>query len=218
MQTHFERELEKLNNRIVKMSDLVYQQVSNSVKAILEGDDNLAKVIIENDNNVDIIDLKIDKLCQRIFALAQPVASDLRFIMSALRINNDLERIGDIAVSIAKKVDSVIENTDFIKQFNIDKLANESLLIIKMSVDAYVNKDKDLAYKVLENAKSINRKCNSINGEIVEEMTKKSEVIFVATNLILILRQFKRLADHSENISESVIFWLEGINLKHSRG
>lgn len=218
MQTHFERELEKLNNRIVKMSDLVYQQISNSIKAILEGDDNLAKVIIENDNNVDIIDLKIDKLCQRIFALAQPVASDLRFIMSALRINNDLERIGDIAVSIAKKVDSVNENTDFIKQFNIDKLANESLHIIKMSIDAYVNKDKDLAYKVLENSKFINKKCNSINGEIVEEMTRKSEVISVATNLILILRQFKRLADHSENISESVIFWLEGINLKHSRG
>src|SRR5512142_2177617 len=105
MERHFEQELEKLNRRVLKMGNLVAEQVSQSLEALMTGNAKLAKTIIDNDQEVDELDVKIDKLCQRIFALTQPVATDLRFIMSALKMNNDLERMGDHAVEIASKIE-----------------------------------------------------------------------------------------------------------------
>lgn len=173
--------------------------------------------IIEADNQVDLIDVKIDKLCQRIFALAQPVASDLRFIMSSLKINTDIERVGDLAVSIAKKVEGVNENTSFLKELKIDEIAVEAQNIFGGAVDSFIFKDLNQAYGIIEKAKQISDKSSQVSNDIVNAMLEKSEVIVVATNLILILRHLKRLTDHSTNIAESIVFMLEGKIIKHAR-
>ena len=215
--THFEIELEKLRKRIIDMGSLVEKQVSDAITALSNGDTELAKKIIEDDTRVDLIDVKIDKLCQRIFALAQPVASDLRFIMSCLKINTDVERVGDLAVSIAKKVEGVSENISFIKELKIDELALESQKIFGEAVDSFIFKDISQSYSIIEKSKQISDKSDQISNEIVNAMIQKSEVIVVATNLILILRHLKRLADHSTNIAESIVFMLEGKIIKHAK-
>jgi phosphate transport system protein len=130
MERHFEQELEKLNKRVLKMGNLVAEQVHLSFTALLNGDVEIARLIIENDKKVDKLDVKIDKLCQRIFALTQPVATDLRLIMSALRMNNDLERMGDHAVSIAQKVESVSEYRDILSELHIDEVVKMTDLIV----------------------------------------------------------------------------------------
>ena len=215
--THFEIELEKLRKRITDMGALVEKQIADSIDAMINGNVELAKQIIEAGNQVDLIDVKIDKLCQRIFALAQPVASDLRFIMSSLRINTDIERVGDLAESIAKKVENISDAPDFIAQYEIDKLALRSKNIYTEALNSFIFKDSGAAYKILEDAPKIGETSDQITNEIITAMTLKSEVIVVAANLILILRHLKRLADHSTNIAESVIFMVEGKNIKHSK-
>lgn len=213
--THFEAELEKLRKRIIDMGALVEKQISETVNALLSGDVELANWIIQTDNQVDNIDNKIDKLCQRIFALAQPVASDLRFILSALKINTDIERVGDIAVSISKKVEGISENKAFLEQLKINEVALKAKQTFTDAINSFIFKDIDAAYKLIEHSKDVSEISNQITNDIISEMTQKSEIILVATNLILILRHMKRLSDHSTNIAESVVFMIEGKIVKH---
>jgi phosphate transport system protein len=217
MQRTFEMELEKLKNRVIKMGSLVEDQLNKSIEALLEGNIDLANNVIENERIIDKIDVKIDKLCQRIFVLTQPVASDLRFIMAALKIDNDLERIGDIAFDIAKTVDDIKDHNDIIIQLKIDDLTSQTTNIFKNALDCFINRDADLANEILKKGTMINERCRQIINDIIIEMTNKTEVIIVATNLILILRHLERIADHSRNIAESVIFMLQGIIVKHSK-
>jgi phosphate transport system protein len=215
MQRTFEMELEKLKNRIIKMGSLVELQINKALDALLSNDIELTKQVVEGEKIIDKIDVKIDKLCQRIFVLTQPVASDLRFIMAALKIDNDLERIGDIAFDIARTVDNVKDHFDIITQLKIDELSAQSRKILKNALDSFVNKDINLANEILNTGLKINERCQQIFDEIIIEMTNKTEVIVVATHLILIIRHLERIADHSRNIAESVIFMLEGKIVKH---
>ena len=217
MERHFEQELQKLNQRILKMGNLVAQQVHDSLMALLTGDVELARQIIDNDHLVDKLDVKIDKLCQRIFALNQPVATDLRLIMSALKMNNDLERMGDHAVSIAGKVENVVEYKEVLAELRIDEIVrlvdtivNDVITILNSRNTAFVKDIFDLAHIIEE-------KVQSVSARIIDEMMHKSEVIIVATQLILILTTIERLAAYSTNIAESIIFIVDGKMVKHKK-
>ncbi|MEI6454904.1 MAG: phosphate signaling complex protein PhoU [bacterium] len=217
MERHFEHELEKLNQRILKMGNLVAQQVHDSLMALLNGDIEMAQRIIDTDHLVDKLDVKIDKLCQRIFALTQPVATDLRLIMSALKMNNDLERMGDHAVTIAGKVESVSEYKEVLVELNmdevvkmVDSIVNDVITILNSRNTAFVKDIFDLAH-------SIEEKVQAISARIIDEMMHKSEVIIVATQLILILTTIERLAAYSTNIAESIIFIVDGKLVKHKQ-
>jgi phosphate transport system protein len=217
MERHFEFELEKLNQRILKMGNLVARQVHDSLMALLNGDTELAQQIIDNDHLVDKLDVKIDKLCQRIFALNQPVATDLRLIMSALKMNNDLERMGDHAVSIAGKVESVGEYKEVLAELKIDEvvrmvdsIVNDVITILNSRNTAFVKDIFDLAHLIEE-------KVQAVSARIIDEMMHKSEVIIVATQLILILTTIERLAAYSTNIAESIIFIVDGKLVKHKK-
>jgi len=217
MERHFEQELQKLNQRILKMGNLVAKQVHDSLMALLNGDVELAQQIIDNDHLVDKLDVKIDKLCQRIFALNQPVATDLRLIMSALKMNNDLERMGDHAVTIAGKVESVVEYKEVLEELHIDEvvrlvdsIVNDVITILNSRNTAFVKDIFDLAHIIEE-------KVQSVSARIIDEMMHKSEVIIVATQLILILTTIERLAAYSTNIAESIIFIVDGKLVKHKK-
>ncbi|MEI7500126.1 MAG: phosphate signaling complex protein PhoU [Bacteroidota bacterium] len=217
MERHFEQELNKLNLRILKMGNLVYEQIHNSLEALLTGNIELAQQVVDTDNKVDKLDVKIDKLCQRIFALNQPVATDLRMIMSALKMNNDLERLGDLAVNISSKIEGINEYREIISELHVDELAGMADLIVKDVITILNTRNITFVKDIFSSANAIEAKVQAISGRILDEMMHKTEVIVVATNLIIILTQIDRIAGYSTNIAESVVFIVEGRMIKHKK-
>ena len=216
MERHFELELEKLKRRILKMGGLVAIQIRNAMDALVNCDAVLAEEVIEADNQLDELDVKIDKLCQRIFALTQPVATDLRLIMAALKMNNDLERMGDLAVSIAKKIEGISEYQSIISELKIDELAKDTEVIVRDVIQLLNSRQIVLVRDIYENSNIIKDKIQVISASIIDQMMKKSDVIVVATNLMIILTYIERLAGYSTNIAESIVFLVEGRVVKHS--
>ena len=217
MERHFELELEKLNKRVIKMGNLVAEQVHNVFNALLQGDAELAHQIIEKDNKVDKLDNKIDKLCQRIFALTQPVATDLRFIMSALKINNDLERMGDHAVTIAQKIEGISEYREIIEELHVDEIVKMTDMIVNDVITILNTRNIVFVKDIFKLALDIEERSQAVTAKIMEEMMHKSDVIVVATNLIIILNGIERLAGYSTNVAESIVFIVDGRIIKHKR-
>lgn len=215
MERHFEQELGKLNKRLLKMGNLVYDQVHNSLEALLTCNIELAQQVVDKDNKVDKLDVKIDKLCQRIFALTQPVATDLRLIMSALKMNNDLERLGDLAVNISAKVEGVSDYNEILTELHVDELANMADLIVKDVINILNSRNTTFVKDIFTSASAIEQKVQSISARILDEMMHKTEVIVVATNLMIILTQIDRIAGYSTNIAESIVFIVDGKMIKH---
>ncbi len=215
MERHFEQELQKLNKRILKMGNLVYDQIHNSLEALLTCNTELAQQVVGKDNKVDKLDVKIDKLCQRIFALTQPVATDLRLIMSALKMNNDLERLGDLAVNISAKVEGVSDYKEILTDLHVDELANMADLIVKDVITILNTRNTTFVKDIFSSANAIEEKVQAVSSRILDEMMHKTEVIVVATNLMIILTQIDRIAGYSTNIAESIVFIVEGKMIKH---
>ncbi len=216
MDRHFDQQLEKLKIRLIKMCSLVDEQIEFTIKIFDEENLDLAHLVIERDAKVDKYDLKIDKICQRIFALNQPVAMDLRLIMSALTINTNLERIGDIAVNIAESFLRMGHKPDF---YNRTKLSEMNLFakeMIKNSIDSFIENNPKLAEKVIH-TDNILDKLNAENIIILIEVMKEDKNnIESAIHLLEISRQLERLGDHSTNIAEEVYFIVESQMIKHN--
>jgi phosphate transport system protein len=215
MQTYFEDELGKLKKRIIKMFELVDSQLEKASGSLLKGDLEVNEKILQNENHIDKLDTKIDKLCQRIFALAQPVATDLRFIMSSLRIGNEIERIGDIALDIIERSESVNQYHTIMSKFDVPDLLSHTIRINKSITEAYTNNNHELAAEMITRSKQAEELCKAMFNDIVALMTEKSDVIVIATDLILIVRDLERIINHLENIAESIIFIAEGKRVKH---
>jgi phosphate transport system protein len=215
MERQFDQQLEKLKTRIIKMCSLVDEQVEFAIRCIEEENTDLAKLVIERDKKVDKYDVKIDKICQKIFALNQPVAMDLRLIMSALTINTNLERIGDIAVNIAENYLFMKNKPAFIDRSNFSKMAKVAKEMIRHSIDAFIDNNAQLAKKVIE-TDSILDSYNVENHKIlIEVMKEKVDNIESAVALLVISRQLERLGDHATNIAEDVFFIVEAQMIKH---
>ncbi|MCX6270857.1 MAG: phosphate signaling complex protein PhoU [Bacteroidetes bacterium] len=217
MERKFDIELNKLNERLVLMSQLIQKQVSMTLEALVECDVPLSKQVVANDSEIDDLDVKIDKLCQRIFALQQPVASDLRFIMSALKINNDLERMGDLSVFIAKRVSTVSDFKEIINELKINELTEKVDKIVKDTCMIIETRRTVFVKDIFDQAQVIKEESRLISSRMIEQMMEKSDVILVATNLVQILGQIERMAAYSKNIAESVYFIVEGKIVKHTQ-
>jgi phosphate transport system protein len=218
MERHFEMELDKLKKRILKMGNLVASQIHETMVALVNCDVEAAKEIIETDNAVDVLDVKIDKLCQRIFALTQPVATDLRLIMASLRMNNDLERMGDHAVDIAKRIEGLSDFRDIIQELKIDELAEQTDAIVRDVITILNSRNIVFIKDIYRDSEIIKENIQRISEQIIDQMAKKSDVVVVATNLMIILTQIERIADYSLNIAESIFFIVEGRLVKHTKG
>ena len=218
MERHFDLELEKLKKRILKMGNLVASQVHQTMLALVNCDLEAAEEIIEADNAVDELDVKIDKLCQRIFALTQPVATDLRLIMASLRMNNDLERMGDHAVDIARRIESLSDYKDVVQELKIDELAQATDAIVSDVITILNSRNIVFIRDIFDDSIIIKEKIQLISEQIIDQMAKKSDVVVVATNLMMILSQIERIADYSLNIAESIFFLVEGRLVKHTKG
>jgi phosphate transport system protein len=214
---YLEEELEQLRTKIIKMGSLVEEQVDFSFRALFEGNIELAKTVIARDDEVDKYDIKIDKLCQRIFALTQPVAFDLRLIMTALMINSDLERMGDIAVNISERAEALIGFDDLMNKMKVNEIARRVQKIIKMSIDSFVNGDAELAKEIIKADIEIDRLDRDIFEILTNEMRSNNDLIVPCAHILTLIRNIERLADHAANIAEDVIFLIDAKIIKHSK-
>jgi phosphate transport system protein len=215
MERLLDEHIEKLKRRVLKMGSLVDEQVHLAIKAVEEENLELAKTVTENDKKVDKYDNKIDKICQRIFALTQPVAMDLRLIMSSLTINNNLERIGDIAVNIAEYVEMIKKKPDFFNQTKLEQMFKVAKQMLKDAIDSYVEGNEALAKSVIEADNNLDQ-LNFDNHKILIGIMKQNpDNIEPAVALLVMSRQVERLGDHCTNIAEDVFFIIEAHIVKH---
>ncbi len=214
--THFEMELEKLKDVIIKIGTLAESQVGESVKALLlepiEG-----KEVKKTENKIDKLDVKIDEICQSIFALQQPVASDLRFIMSSLQISNEIERIGDLAVSIIKRTKNIKDKHDLITKFEIGDLAREVELITVKTNQCFLTRDENTIGEVFVLNNTIKNKSDEAIHGIISEMKSHSKKVVSGTNLVIVLKHLERISEHCTNIAEYVHFMVNAKIIKHDK-
>ena len=217
MTGHFQRELEKIKKMILSLGAMVEERVRMAAQAIDTKDAELAKKIITSDYAIDEMEVEIEEECLKILALHQPVAVDLRFLVAIIKINNDLERIGDQAVNIAQRVDIIAKqkSPDFI--YDYSAMAEKAETMLKMSLDSLVNLDDDLAYKVVTLDDEVDLIKQQAYDLIKEAMSRHPDQLSYLINLFLISRHLERLADHATNIAEEVIYLIEGEIIRHHK-
>lgn len=214
--THFQIELEKLNTIIVKIGTLAESQVNESVKALLS-EPIEGKEVRKVENKIDKLDVKIDEICQSIFALQQPVASDLRFIMASMQISNEIERIGDLSLSIIKKAKRIKDKHDLIAKFEIEDLARQIASIISKTNSCFLTKDENTISQVLMLNRVIKTKIEDSIHTIINEMKNNSKVVVSGTNLVLVLKHLERISEHCSNVVESIYFIVNAKIIKHEK-
>lgn len=215
MPRHFELELDQLRTMLIRMGSLVEEQIDWAVKAITEADLPLARMVMQRDKRVDEFDNAIDQQCISVFALNQPVAIDLRLLMAALKINNELERIGDIAVNLAERVEPLIPYQEFVKTTPLREMAIAAREMVKHSIDSFVNNDPDLAKKILVSDDVVDNYDREIFNTMIARMKEGRQNIDAASHIMIVSRHIERLADHTTNIAEDVIFLVNAKIIKH---
>jgi len=215
MTKHFRRELENIKKRILTLSSMVEERVQLAARAVENIDAELAQRIIRTDYEIDEMEVEIEEECLKVLALHQPVAVDLRFIIAVIKINNELERIGDQAVNIAERVDIIAKRPKPPFMFDYSEMASKAQRMLKMSLDALVNLDVDLAYKVITLDDEVDQIKNDAYDQIKQAIKDLPERVGYYINLLLISRHLERLGDHATNIAEEVIYLVEGEIYRH---
>ncbi|MBW1869551.1 MAG: phosphate signaling complex protein PhoU [Deltaproteobacteria bacterium] len=217
MTRHLQRELDRLKKRILSLGAMVEERVRMAVKAIETRDGRLVHKIIDQDHEIDEAEMEIEEECLKILALHQPVAVDLRFLSAVIKINNDLERIGDEAVNIAQRVIIIDKKEKLDIPFDYSRMAEKAEAMLKMSLDAVVNMDLDAAVKVCISDDEVDGFQNKAYDEIKQAIQVNPERVGSLINLLLISRHLERIADHATNIAEEVIYMVEGEIVRHGR-
>jgi len=197
------------------MGSLVEEQVEFSFRALKEGNLELARIVTERDEKVNKLDLKIDKQCQRIFALNQPVAVDLRLLLTAIKINNELELIGDIATEIAQAVIDTPAVTELSRTIDIEPLTNAVYTMVKSSMDAFITNDPELALHILPSDDTVDALYLQKRATLIDIMTSDQATVAAGAELLLSLQDMEHMADHASNIAENVIFLVRAQLVRH---
>jgi phosphate transport system protein len=196
----------------------VEQRVNRIRQAVEERDQDLAKEVMRLDHEIDDMEVEIEEECLKIIALHQPVAADLRFLVAVIKINNDLERIGDQVVNIAQRVATIAKRPSPPFQFDYSEMAEKAENMLRMSLDSLVNQDLDVAIKVLHTDDEVDKVKDEAYDRIKQAIADGvTDDIGYMINLLLISRHIERLADHATNIAEEVIYTIEGEIVRHGR-
>jgi len=215
METHFQEELNSLKAELLKMAGLAEQAISNAIEALVKRNRALAEKTIAEDEKLNEIEILIDDRCLRLLALHQPMAADLRFITSAMRINTELERIGDQAVNIAERAISLNQEPQLKPYIDIPRMAQITQSMVKDVLDAFVNGDANLARLVCERDDQVDALNDQVFRELLTYMMADSKTVTRAVHLIIVSRCLERIADHATNIAEGVIFMVKALVIKH---
>jgi len=212
---HYEQQLRFLKDKLLLMSHQAEQMIADSIRSLVDRRPTLADEVIARDDTLDQLELEVDTLCYEILALEQPVARDLRFIATALKIVRDIERIGDIAVNIAERAGELIQEPELKRLIALPIMADGAQQILKRSLDAFVNEDAELAEKVIESDRAIDDLYEQIFRELLTYMIEDTRYISRAIKLIFIAKHLERVGDHSANIAEMVVFMVKGQDIRH---
>jgi phosphate transport system protein len=212
---HFEEELQKLKERLLNMAALVEERVHQAVKALMERRLDVAERIASGDTEVNELQIEIDDRCLKLLALQQPMAVDLRLITAAMKINADLERIGDQAVNIAENVVKILPQPPLKPIIDIPRMAEITESMTRDCLDAFVRKDVVLARRVLKRDDEVDQLKDQVFRVLLTYMMADPGTIERALCLILISRNLERIADHATNIAEDVIFLVEAKDVRH---
>jgi phosphate transport system protein len=212
---HFAVELEELNQALLGMGALVESSIHCSVQALVNRDERMARRVIEDEVRINQMELDIDARVTRLLALNQPVAGDLRLLIIALKINTDLERMGDLAVNIAERAISLAKVPLVKPLIDTPRMASLVEDMLHSSLDAFVKRDADLAEKVLPADDEVDSIRDNIYSELLEVMQHNPSIVPSAIHLMFVARNLERIADHTTNIAEDVIFLVRGIDIRH---
>ncbi|MFA5118568.1 MAG: phosphate signaling complex protein PhoU [Candidatus Omnitrophota bacterium] len=216
MQRHFDDELKELHKDILKMAALTQESIYKSIEALKNRDQQAAREIIGHDNSIDELELAIDERCIDLIARYQPMAGDLRFIATAMKINSELERIADLSVDIAERVLELVDKPLLKPLVDIPKLSVIAQNMVHDSIEAFVNKNVDLAKKVVLSDSEADKLRNLVQDELINDyMARDAKTADRAVPLLLIARHLERICDHATNISEDVVYLVEARVVKH---
>ncbi|TAN38369.1 MAG: phosphate signaling complex protein PhoU [Nitrospirae bacterium] len=211
----FDEELQHVKEKILRMGSLVEDSIKNSVQALVERDNDLARKIIDRDRMVNTLDVEIDEESIRLIALKQPMAGDLRFITTAMKITSDLERMGDLAVNIAERALELNEEPILKPYIDIPKMREIAQGMTRDALDAFVRKDKKLAMEVIMRDDAVDDLKHDVLAELAFLMAQNPSTVSRAMKVSFVAQYLERIADHATNIAEMVIYLVEGKIIRH---
>jgi phosphate transport system protein len=214
---HFQEELEQLKTRLLEMGGLAEEQVRLAVKALMDRDRELVELALHGDDPLNRLHIEIDSRCFTLLALHQPMAVDLRAIVAAVKINTDLERVGDLAINIAEAARRYAQHAPVKKLIDIPRMAMIAQSMLRDSLDAFVRRDTELAQRVLNEDDKLDALKTQIFRELLTYMLQDPATIEAALDLILISRHLERIGDHATNIAEIVHYEITGAEMVGGR-
>jgi phosphate transport system protein len=214
MERHFETQLGQIRERLLAMGGLAESMIHQSIGAMVERDAALVESVLAHEEEMDLLCIEIDDRCFTLLALRQPMASDLRFLVAGIKINSDLERIGDQAVSIALRARQLIREPELKPLIDIPRMAGKAQEMVRRSLDAFVRRDPELARRVIEADDEVDSLRDQVFRELLTYMMGDPATIPRALALILVSRNLERIADHATNIAEDVIYIVRGEDVR----
>jgi phosphate transport system protein len=214
MERHFEVQLQAVRERLLAMGSLAETMIHKSVRALVDRDAGLVEAVLAHEEEMDLLCIEIDDRCFTLLALQQPMASDLRFLVGCIKINSDLERIADQAVSIALRARSLLAQPELKPLIDIPRMARLAQDMVRRALDAFVRRDPDLARGVIEGDDEVDGLRDQVFRELLTFMMEDAHTIPRALALILISRNLERIADHATNVAEDVIYIVRGEDVR----
>lgn len=215
MERHFDHDLEELKERLLWMAGLAERAVHQAVQAVFQKDEPLANRVLDEEKAINEMQIEIDDRVMQLVALQQPMAVDLRFILSASRINNDLERIGDQAVNIAQSALRILRHPQVKPYVDLPRMSELAEGMVRDSLNSLVHRDAELAKSVLIRDDEVDHLRDQIFRELLTYMMENSAVVFPAFELVLVTKNLERIGDHATNIAEDVIYMVAGRDVRH---
>jgi len=216
MERHWDQDLEKIRGELLRMGGLTEQMITGVMQALIERDSDHARVVIGTDREVDSLEKLIDEDCLETIARHQPMAVDLRFLVAGMKISTDLERIGDSAVNVAQAAIVLNQEPQLKPYIDLPRLAELTQAMVRDALDSFVRRDGELGLDVCRRDDLVDGLYKQLFRELLSYMMEDPSTVTRALHLLLIARNFERIADHATNIAEGVIYYVEGRDIRHS--
>jgi len=215
MSLHLSQDLDEAHNSLLKLSGQVEDMIALAVKSLVERRGRLAGEVIQRDTEIDRAEVRIEEECLKMLALHQPVAADLRRITTMMKVNNDLERIADLACNIAQRADSLCQLPEFPIPSGINEMATMITKMVRSSLDAFVHRDIELAKSVIEQDDPVDAKNVQVIEKLSQLMSEDTSKIVAALHCFSASRHLEQIADHAVSIAEEIIYMVEGVIIRH---
>jgi phosphate transport system protein len=215
MERPFDEELKLLKEKLLEMAARAEEQIALAIRGLKDREEKLACQVFEREEAINLLDIEIDEMAMRLLALRQPMATDLRFITSAMKIGSDLERIGDLAVNIAERTMDLLKSPHLKPLIDIPRMAEMTQQMVRDALNAFIDGDDKLAKDVCERDDRVDGLNDQVFRELLTYMMQDPGTISRAVDLLLVARHLERIADHATNIAEDVIYMVRGKTIKH---